>query len=359
MAPDFRPNINLPDYSGLVNSYKPPSETLLSPIAQGAMDFAQKRIAYKKQQEQQKQWADAIDQLVQQNPMLAPYGGAMKMDQGSFDKIAPVVLKQKQMQQAEAVPFDQAVQIASTAGNQTAAAPFIQTAQAQGRDFLTKQEMSDMFKTITTSASQGRGEYFKGMLDVNRGRLGLSQRQAAFGGQFGKNQLSLNTAIGHVKTSFDAFASLGNTNEAFMNVPINKLKTMTNDPKIIQIGVSLNALQGELANVFKGSGATDQEIGQWQKYLNENLTPSQYREALPQIAELLDSRSGALSYQQQQVAPGIVDPSNTLTPKAKGVMQGIRQNKNILGGPTIGEVRKGYRFKGGDPGSQASWEKMQ
>ncbi len=238
------------------------------------------------------------------------------------------LLKNQQTKANEAVPFDQAVSIAGTAGNESAAAPFIQTATAQGRDYLNKQEMSDMFKTITTSASKERGKYFEGMLGVNKGRLDLQRRQAAFGGQFGKNQLSLNTALGHVDTASKAFDAVKNTNTAFLNVPINKLKTSTNDPNIIKLGISLNALQGELANVFKGSGGTDQEIAAWSKYLNENLTPAQAIAAMQQVGDLLDSRLSGLGYQQEQVGGDIVDPRKTLSPKAKAVIQGLKNKSN-------------------------------
>lgn len=120
-------------------------------------------------------------------------------------------------------------------------------------------------------------------------------------GKLGQNSLALNTAIGHTATASDAFEAVKNTDIAFLNRPINLLRKETNDPNIVKLGLTLNALKGELANVFKASGSTDQEIGSWAEYLNENLTPSQAMGAIEQIDVLLRSRIDALKYQQHDV----------------------------------------------------------
>lgn len=123
-------------------------------------------------------------------------------------------------------------------------------------------------------------------------------------GKFGQNVNSLNTALGHVDSAYKAYQDIGNTNQEWLNVPINKLKTSTNDPNVVRLGITLNALQGELATVFKGSAGTDQEISSWMKYLNENLTPEQVNGAIPQVDELLRSRLSALDYQRSSGMSG-------------------------------------------------------
>lgn len=318
-------------------------------------------------QKQQKQFTKTLNEKY---PELVPFASEPEL----LGKLGPAIIRAKQSQTMESIPFGQALNIAETAGNKMAALPFIQAAQAQGRDYLTKQEMSDVFKTVSTQGMSKRGDYFGGMLDVNKKRLGLaqqglglqqqrlglSQRKSVFGGQLGKNQLSLNTALGHIQTASDAYDQVKNTNQAWLNVPINKLKTETNDPNIVRLGISLNALQGEMANVFKGSGATDQEIGQWSKYLNENLTPAQYKAAIPQLGDLLNSRLQALSYQQKFIAPGMVDSSKTLSPHAKSVIEGLQKNSGGQQnqGLKVGAIKKGFRFNGGDPKDPNSWEKI-
>lgn len=139
----------------------------------------------------------------------------------------------------------------------------------------------------------------------------------ATSGKLGQNALSLNTALGHAASAYDTYQALGNTDQKWLNVPINKLKTQTNDPNVVALGINLNALQGELANVFKNTGATDQEIGHWKEYLNENLTPNQYVGALSKIDELLKSRLDAMDYQRSQAGGGTGSP--LISPHAKQV----------------------------------------
>lgn len=123
-------------------------------------------------------------------------------------------------------------------------------------------------------------------------------------GKLGMNTLALNTALGHVDSAYKAYQNVANTNTAWVNVPINKLKKSTNDPSIVKLGLTLNALRGELASVFKGSSGTDQDAAAWRDYLTENLTPEQINGAIPQIDELLRSRLSALNYQRSSGMTG-------------------------------------------------------
>lgn len=135
-------------------------------------------------------------------------------------------------------------------------------------------------------------------------------------GKLGQNALSLNTALGHAASAYDAYEAIGNTNQKWLNTPINTLKRQTNDPNVVALGINLNALQGELANVFKNSGATDQEISHWQKYLNEDLTPDQFYGALGKIDDLLKSRLSAMDYQRSQAGGG---GGSLISPHAKEI----------------------------------------
>lgn len=133
------------------------------------------------------------------------------------------------------------------------------------------------------------------------------------------NVLSLNTAIGHAGTAMDAFNQVNNTNQRWLNVPLNKARTMSNDPNIIKLGVSLNALHGELATVFKGTAGTDQEIGKWMENLSENLTPLQASVAIPQVLELLKSRQSALESMRTRGMSNRPGSGPLLSPHAKEV----------------------------------------
>lgn len=136
-------------------------------------------------------------------------------------------------------------------------------------------------------------------------------------GKMGQNALSLNTALGHLSSAYDSYQAIGNTDQKWLNTPINKLKKETNDPNVIALGINLNALQGELANVFKNTGATDQEISHWRDYLNTDLTPQQFIGAAGKIDELLRSRQDAMEYQRDGAGGGTGAP--LLSPHGKEI----------------------------------------
>lgn len=146
-------------------------------------------------------------------------------------------------------------------------------------------------------------------------------------GKMGMNALSLNTALGHVGDAMTAYTNVENTDQAWLNQPINYLREKTNNPYIIAIGLNLNALRGELANVFKNSGGTDQEIASWSKYLNEDLTPSQYIAAAQKIDELLTSRLDALQYQQSNVMDHPISERSLISPKGQGIREKIQAHQ--------------------------------
>lgn len=136
-------------------------------------------------------------------------------------------------------------------------------------------------------------------------------------GKPGLNVLSLNTAIGHAKSALDAYKNVKNTDTRLLNIPLNKARTMSNDPNIIKLGVTLNALQGELATVFKGTAGTDQEIGKWMQYLSQDLTPTQAVGAIQQVNELLNSRLSALDQMRSQGTSNQPATGPLLSPHAK------------------------------------------
>jgi hypothetical protein len=160
----------------------------------------------------------------------------------------------------------------------------------------------------------------------------------AFGtGKQGQNAASLNTAIGHADTVKKAYEALGNTDVAILNKPLNWLRKNSNDPNIVRLGVSLDALRGELANVFKNSGGTDQEIAKWENTLSTDLTPTQVQAVMPQVAELLNSRIGALTDQQQNIMTQPTSERQLISEKSKNVMKSF--SSPSTGGWSIKKVQ--------------------
>jgi hypothetical protein len=116
-------------------------------------------------------------------------------------------------------------------------------------------------------------------------------------GSGAKNIRSLNTAVGHLDTLSDAAAELGNTSVPFVNSAKNWVLSNTGDPRVVKFTVAANAVESELAALFKGMGATDQEIKAWRAALNASESPEQLTGAIKTAVELMGSRQNELERQ--------------------------------------------------------------
>ena len=160
-------------------------------------------------------------------------------------------------------------------------------------------------------------------------KAGMSKNLAF--GKMGMNALSLNTALGHANSALDAYQNVANMNQRFLNVPLNKLRSQTNDPNVIKLQTTLNALSGELATVFKGSAGTDQEIGHWVNVLSEDLTPRQAQGAIQQVNDLLNSRLQALQYQQGNVMGARPGDRQLISPHGQELSKKFSEINNSMG----------------------------
>lgn len=172
-------------------------------------------------------------------------------------------------------------------------------------------------------------------------------------GKQGANVNALNTALGHLDTLKNVYSTLGNTDAKLMNIPLNKLRQNTNDPQIMKAIAALNAVKGEAANVFKGSGATDQEIASWDKVFNENLTPSQMMGVIQTTGDLFNSRRDALQYQRDQGMGSRPGSGSLLSPHAADFNKGISSDS----GP-VAEDGWVYTPGLGGKGNKANWKKQ-
>lgn len=176
-------------------------------------------------------------------------------------------------------------------------------------------------------------------------------------GHEGRNVLSLNTAIGHLNSAMSAYDNIQNLDVRLLNTPLNAVRSQTNDPNIIKLQTSLNALHGELATVFKGSGGTDQEIGHWANVLTDNLTPKQALAAMQQAGDLLNSRLDALNT-MRDTGMGRPASDHLLSPHAKVISKAIK-NKGGNSDETA-STEKGWVYTPGLGGraNQANWKKQ-
>lgn len=113
-------------------------------------------------------------------------------------------------------------------------------------------------------------------------------------GAASKNIRSANTAVGHVGTLYDAIEGLNNSRWQPYNRINNFIRTQKGNPAVVKFNVAATAVENELATLFKGTGATDQEIKEWRQALNAAQSPEQLKGAVNQAITLLKSRLYAL-----------------------------------------------------------------
>lgn len=118
-------------------------------------------------------------------------------------------------------------------------------------------------------------------------------------------------------------------------------------------GTSLNAVAGELANVFKQTGSTDPEIESWKQGYDVNLPVEAKKAYIKKGVELLYGRLGAIGSEYERTM-GKPYGQSLINPDAQQVIDKIIGGRNFgqsqLGQPNTqqnfsGQTSKGVRYK--------------
>ena len=138
-----------------------------------------------------------------------------------------------------------------------------------------------------------------GQYDPTYNQAQYASRQALLtnfaSGKYSQNVNSLNTAIGHLNDLVDNFAKLGNEGLTPYNYLKNKAQQAFGAGGITSAESNITAATNELATVFKGSGATDQEINAWKNTMSTSASPEQAKAFIETAITLLNSRLEALN----------------------------------------------------------------
>jgi len=161
----------------------------------------------------------------------------------------------------------------------------------------------------------------------------------------GANKVALNTAINHLSKVAEAAQALRNGNTKVINTFKNWVKTELGYPQVTTFEGAMSAVAGELANVFKRTGATQEEIRNWESKMNQNMSRRQYGQLFDTLVDLLAGRMDALQYSYLEVM-GTPPPTPVLSPAARGIVEKLgydpltlkRSGKKAAGGAGGGGV---------------------
>jgi hypothetical protein len=211
-----------------------------------------------------------------------------------------------------------------------------------------------------------------------------------------RNFSSNDMAIKHIGSALDNIEAVGNYTYApgVLN-PIRGAIKRETDPQYQaarkNLEVDIDAVANELMRSFRGSGsASEKEATEWRSKFPINGSPVEQRAAMAEAARLLASRVTASGnrFNDAMGPSNVRDPYSWLSPEGQDVIRFATQmdpqkpipkdwrllspgghmtdgqspapqNPSAPKPPVVGEVRKGYRFKGGDWKKRDNWERVQ
>lgn len=157
--------------------------------------------------------------------------------------------------------------------------------------------------------------------DMNLYRQVADTRREFTVGKGAQNVRSLNTAIGHIGDLAQKAKALETGSMKLWNRAKQIGLTQTGDPRVTNFLTAANAVEGELATLFKGTGATDQEIKAWREVIDAAGSPEQLQGFIKTAIELAFSRLGAL---KDQYVKGVRKSDRQfLNDKSRKVLDGL------------------------------------
>lgn len=168
-------------------------------------------------------------------------------------------------------------------------------------------------------------------------------------GAWADAKVAYNRAIQHVEELEKSVGELNNSNIPMVNGPYNAIAgrvSANREAAIKRFEIARNAVAGELAKAFKGSGSTSlKEIEDWKHDLDPGMSDKALRGGITKSLDLLYGAMEGVATGYGQALDKQVDPKTFLSPKAKAVMKRLTPNhfgelegqslENKAGAPSI------------------------
>jgi len=135
--------------------------------------------------------------------------------------------------------------------------------------------------------------------DATQWRVRLDTRVDFAKGKAAQNVRSLNTLVDHLGKLTDIIGELDNYNFPTWNYISNWSASQVGDPRVVKFKTAAQAVESEAITLFKGTGATDQEIKELRSSFDVNGSPAQQLGAAKTVMQLAFGRMGALESQYE------------------------------------------------------------
>jgi hypothetical protein len=139
-------------------------------------------------------------------------------------------------------------------------------------------------------------------------------------GKAADNIRALNTVVGHLDELDRSIDGLGNY-EGFLGSHLNNALAQSiagasnTDQRVKNFETAKTAVANELTRVFRGTGGAEADIQAWQKQLDAASGPTALHSVVKRMANLINSRVGALGDQYNAGMGTTHDPLTLLTPE--------------------------------------------
>lgn len=183
-----------------------------------------------------------------------------------------------------------------------------------------------LWKTIIQASSE-----LDPTFNAQQYKVRESLRKSFTSGQDSRVINSINTLVGHLDSLSKSATALNNTGFTPYNTVANYILEKSDDPRITKFNMDVGAVENELSSVFKGTGATDQEIKAWRQRINSSQGPQQLAANIKEAVDLMGSRLLALR-NKYETGMGPFNQFSILSPKARQILG------NMMGEETVNQL---------------------
>lgn len=177
--------------------------------------------------------------------------------------------------------------------------------------------------------------------DMNQYTTRARTKIAYSTGQQGQTIAAANTSIGHLGALYDDFTTMNNGGFVPGTIAANAWKSTMSDENLAKLKTNKQAVAGELAKFFKGSGASDMTTSQeWLAKFDENMGTDAAHAVITDVVEkLMKSRLDEME-SQYKATMGRPADFRFLSPETNAVLEkmGIDGTK-LDPNATVGEVK--------------------